>query len=242
MKEKAVILVVDDQPQNIELLEARLIPLGYEIVKATNGEEALEKISGNKIDLILLDVMMPGMSGYEVMHRLKMQGADRNIPVIFLSALTETEQRVAGLKFGAVDFISKPIRAEELQARVQIHLEIRRLRIQLEGQAAELRQANEQLKMEIVEREKAEEAEHQKANALKEAIDKIHSLTGLLTICMHCKKIRDKEGRWNQLEKYVSEHSDTVFSHGVCNDCQKKFYPEMSSSDQNVSKNEEKRI
>ncbi|MCX6986102.1 MAG: response regulator [Lentisphaerae bacterium] len=227
MKDKPRILVVDDQPQNIELLEARLVPRGYEIVKAANGEEALEKVSGNNIDLILLDVIMPGMNGYEVMRRLKMQEANRNIPVIFLSALTETEQRVAGLKFGAVDFISKPYRTEELLARVQTHLELRRLRIQLEGQAADLRQANEQLQWEIVERKKMEEEERQKANALQEAMDKIQALTGLLPICMHCKKIRDGKGQWNQLEKYVSEHSNTEFSHGVCEDCQKKFYPNL---------------
>ena len=227
MKDKAVILVVDDQPQNIELLEARLVPRGYEIVKAANGKEALEKVSGNNIDLILLDIIMPGMDGYEVMRRLKLQEANRNIPVIFLSALTETEQRVAGLKFGAVDFISKPYRIEELLARVHTHLELRRLRIQLEDQAADLRQVNEQLQREIVERKKTEEAERQKANTLQEAMDKIQTLTGLLPICMHCKKIRDGKGHWNQLEKYVSEHSNTEFAHGVCEDCQKKLYPEI---------------
>ncbi len=233
MKDKPVILVVDDQCQTIELLEAHLVPLGYEIVTATNGEEALEKLSGNRIDLILLDVMMPGMNGYEVMRRLKMQEASRDIPVIFLSVLTESEQRVAGLKYGAVDFISKPIRTEELLARVQTHLELRRLRIQLECQAADLRQANEQLQREIGERKKAEEAERQKANALQEAMDKIQTLTGLLPICMYCKKIRDTKGHWNQLEKYVSEHSNTEFSHGICEDCMKKFHPEMYGSDQN---------
>lgn len=236
MKKKAVILIVDDQPQNIELLEARLVPLGYEIVKASNGEEALEIISASKIDLILLDVLMPGMSGYEVMRLMKLQEANRNIPVIFLSALTETEQRVAGLKFGAVDFISKPVRTDELLARVQTHLELRRLRIQLEFQANELRQANGKLQREIAERKKAEDAERQKANELQEAMNKIRMLTGLVPICMHCKKIRDKK---DQLEKNAGEHSGTVFSHAICGDCQEKFYPEPPESNQDVLKDNE---
>jgi putative two-component system response regulator len=71
MKDKPIILVVDDQPQNIQLLEAFLVPQGYEIVKAENGEEALEKLSGNSIDLILLDVIMPGMDGFEVTRRVR---------------------------------------------------------------------------------------------------------------------------------------------------------------------------
>jgi putative two-component system response regulator len=82
MKAKAVILIVDDQPQNIELLEAYLAPQGYEIVTAANGEEALEKLSGKQIDLILLDVMMTGIDGYEVTRRVRQNGKQRLLPII----------------------------------------------------------------------------------------------------------------------------------------------------------------
>lgn len=104
--------------------------------------------------MILLDIRMPGMDGFEVLRRLKAREESRDIPVIFLSAVIEVEQRVEGLKLGAVDFISKPFQREELLARVRTHLELFQLRARLERQAAELRRANEQLQVEIDERKR----------------------------------------------------------------------------------------
>src|ERR1035437_2491700 len=98
MKDKKVILVVDDIPENIELLEAYLVPQGYEIVMEANGEEALEKLSGNQIDLILLDVMMPGIDGFEVTRRVRQDNALRLLPIILVTALHETEDRVKGIE------------------------------------------------------------------------------------------------------------------------------------------------
>jgi two-component system, cell cycle response regulator len=132
MKDKPVILVVDDQPQNIELLEAHLVPQGYEIVKATNGEEALGKLSGNQIDLILLDVMMPKMSGFEVLEKLRADEKTRLIPVVMITALRETEDRVKALEAGCDDFISKPFDKVELLARVKSILKISYYRRQLD--------------------------------------------------------------------------------------------------------------
>ncbi len=125
MKDKPVILVVDDQPQNIELLEAYLVPQGYEIVKAANGEEALEKLSGNQIDLILLDVMMPGMDGFEVTRRIRQDDTHRLLPIILVTALRETEDRVKGIEAGCDDFISKPVDKMELLARVRSLLKVK---------------------------------------------------------------------------------------------------------------------
>ena len=110
-KAKPVILVVDDQPQNIELLEAYLVPLGYEIVKATNGEEALGKLSSNQIDLILLDVIMPGMDGFEVIRRIRQDQKNRLMPIILITSLRESEDRVKGIEAGCDDlFQSRSIR------------------------------------------------------------------------------------------------------------------------------------
>ena len=89
MKDKQEILIVDGQPQNIELLEAYLAPQGYEIITAANGEEALGKLSGNQIDLILLDVLMPGMDGFEVTRRIRQDDAHRLLPIILITALQE---------------------------------------------------------------------------------------------------------------------------------------------------------
>jgi putative two-component system response regulator len=125
MKDKTAILIVDDQPQNIELLEAYLAPLGYEIVTAANGEEALEKLSDNQIDLILLDVMMPGINGFEVTRRVRQDATHQLLPIILVTALQETEDRVKGIEAGCDDFLSKPIDKIELLARVRSLLKVK---------------------------------------------------------------------------------------------------------------------
>ena len=122
MKAKPIILVVDDEPQNIELLEAYLVPQGYEIVKAANGEEALEKLFSNQIDVMLLDVMMPGMDGFEVIRMIRQDNKYRNhrrLPIILVTALRETEDRIKGIEAGCDDFLSKPVDKMELLARVR---------------------------------------------------------------------------------------------------------------------------
>src|SRR4030043_580615 len=125
MKNKPVILVVDDEPQNIELLEAHLVPQGYEIVKAANGEEALGKLSDTQIDLILLDVKMPDMDGFEVTRRVRQDNTHRLLPIILVTALRETEDRVKGIEAGCDDFISSPVDKIELLARVRSLLKIK---------------------------------------------------------------------------------------------------------------------
>jgi len=125
MKNKPVILIVDDQPQNIELFEAHLALQGYEIVTAESGEEALEQLSCNQIDLIMLDVMMPGMDGFEVTRRIRQDDTHRQLPIILVTALRETEDRVKGIKAGCDDFISKPVDKMELLARVRSLLRVK---------------------------------------------------------------------------------------------------------------------
>ncbi len=122
MKEKSVLLVVDDQPQNIEVLEAFLVPMEFEIVKAANGAEALQKLQGNQIDLVLLDIIMPGMDGFEVTRRIR---KTNTLPIILVTALRETEDRVKGIEAGCDDFISKPVDKMELLARVRSLLRIK---------------------------------------------------------------------------------------------------------------------
>jgi DNA-binding response OmpR family regulator len=124
MKDKPTILVVDDQPQNIELLEAYLVPQGYEIIKAVSGEEALGKLSVNQVDLILLDIMMPRMSGLEVLEKVRADEKTKAIPVVMVTALKETEDKIKALEAGCDDFISKPFDKIELLARVKSILKI----------------------------------------------------------------------------------------------------------------------
>ena len=125
MKTKPVILVVDDQIQNNDLLEAYLVPEGYEIIKATSGEEALAKLADYQIDLILLDVMMPGMDGFEVTRRIRQDPNTKLMPIILVTALKETEDRIQGIKAGCDDYISKPFDKTELFARIQSLLKVK---------------------------------------------------------------------------------------------------------------------
>lgn len=119
MKDKPIILVVDDQPQNIELLEAYLVPQGYKVVTAASGEEVLEKLSSNQIDPMLLDVMMSGMDGFEVTHRVRQDATNRLLPIILVTPLREKEERVKGIEAGCDDFISYPVDKIEFLARVK---------------------------------------------------------------------------------------------------------------------------
>jgi len=121
------ILVVDDTPANIQALVATLQAKGYQLSVATTGRQALEVVGRVRPDLILLDVMMPEMDGFETCRRLKASEASRDIPVIFLTARTETEDIVRGFELGAVDYVAKPFNAHELLARVHTHLTMNRL-------------------------------------------------------------------------------------------------------------------
>jgi len=122
------ILVVDDTPANIQALAGTLKAKGYDISVATNGKQALEVVGRVRPDLILLDVMMPEMDGFETCRRLKQAEATQDIPVIFLTARAETADIVRGFELGAVDYVPKPFNAPELLARVNTHLTMDRLR------------------------------------------------------------------------------------------------------------------
>jgi PAS domain S-box-containing protein len=160
MKYSRTILVVDDDPRSLALLAGILSGEGYRVRPADSGELALASIAANPPQLILLDIRMPGLDGFEVCRRLKGCEETRDIPIVFLSAATEVEERVEGLRLGAVDFISKPFSRDELLARVQIHLELATLRVELEHQVAdrtaELLAANRRLESELAERRHAE--------------------------------------------------------------------------------------
>jgi putative two-component system response regulator len=125
MKNKPEILIVDDIPQNIRLLEAFMIPQGYEIFTAATGKEALSKLDKNQIDLILLDVMMPDMDGYEVTKRIRQDEKTRLLPIILVTALRDTKDRVTGIEAGCDDFISKPVDKTEVVARVKSLLKVK---------------------------------------------------------------------------------------------------------------------
>jgi sigma-B regulation protein RsbU (phosphoserine phosphatase) len=137
-KEPQKILLVDDNPTNLQVLFQTLDGRGYNLLVAKNGEIALNIARKASPDLILLDIMMPGIDGYEVCRQLKADPSTREIPVIFLSALVDTKDKVQGLDLGAVDYVTKPFQPDEVIARVNTHLTIYRLKREVQAQHDEL--------------------------------------------------------------------------------------------------------
>ncbi len=132
--EKTTIMVVDDTPQNLKLLEKMLQDRGYRVVLFPNGDLALKAAEKRLPDLILLDINMPDIDGFEVCKRLKADEKLKNIPVIFITAMTDTADKVKAFNVGGVDYIAKPFQFEEVQARVETHLHLRNLQLKLYNQ------------------------------------------------------------------------------------------------------------
>jgi len=187
---KKRLLVVDDIPENLIILY-KILRKEYDVIGANSGKEALQVMSGNRPDLILLDIMMPELDGLELCRILKNDDRYREIPVIFITALNHGLDESRGFEAGAVDYITKPVKPGILSHRVAVHLE-------LQSQKDALARKNLEL---------------------EQALNRVKELSGLLPICMTCKKIRDDKGYWNQLESYISTHSEVLFSHCYCPEC-----------------------
>ncbi len=170
--EKRTILIVDDQPANLGVLSDCFSDSGFEILVAEDGMSAIEKAEYAHPDIILLDVLMPRVDGFEVCRRLKSEASTQDIPVIFMTALSETVDKVRGFQLGAVDYITKPIQHEELLARVTIHLTIRNLTKRLQEQ-------NLHLQQEIRDRKQAEEQLRELEAHLREALAQEKELSEL---------------------------------------------------------------
>jgi signal transduction histidine kinase len=179
------VLIIDDEPINLGVMSDYLGSFGLEVLVARGGQSGLEKARYARPDLVLLDVLMPGMDGFETCRRLKADEALRDIPVLFMTALAETEHKIKGFGVGAVDYITKPFQDEEVLARVTAHLRIRDLTRELQGaketlerrveeRTAELAQANEKLQVEIAERRQAEKEVRRRATQ-QEALNTIIS-------------------------------------------------------------------
>ncbi len=166
------IMVVDDQPANLRLLEDMLRGRGYRVLSFPRGRHALAAAAQNPPDLILLDINMPEMDGYEVCNRLKTDAALRQVPVIFLSALNDVNDKLKAFQAGAVDYITKPFQFEEVQARVDAHSELYRLQ-------KELRRHNDRLEELVGERT----SELAQANARLRILDK--AKTDFLSLISH---------------------------------------------------------
>ena len=142
---KDTLLIVDDDPVNLGIVAGFLETVGFNIHSVDNGISALNQVKDIQPDLILLDVMMPGLDGFEVCQRLKVDNQTKHIPVIFMTSLVDVEDKIRGFEAGAVDYVTKPMRPQEILARVNAHLEIRHLTKNLQEQAKELQITNDEL-------------------------------------------------------------------------------------------------
>jgi diguanylate cyclase (GGDEF)-like protein/PAS domain S-box-containing protein len=145
----ASILVVDDNPTNLKVVVAQLEERGMHVLVAQDGEEALARAMLVHPDLILMDVMMPNMDGFETCKRIKAEQQIADIPVIFMSSLSDIRNKVVGFSLGGVDYVTKPFRTEELMARIDLHLELHALRRRLTTQNEELRRARDELESRV---------------------------------------------------------------------------------------------
>lgn len=194
--EQDAILVVDDQPANLKVLLSFLQEHDYRVYMVDSGQRALDILPKIQPDLILLDVMMPGMNGFEICRRIKADKDQAALPIIFMTALDSVGDKVTGFSAGAVDYITKPFQQAEVLARINTHITLRK-----------------------------------RERELKEALEEIKTLNGILPICSYCKQIRNDEGYWQQVEEYISEHSEAIFSHGVCPACYRKVMERLEEKD-----------
>lgn len=161
--DKSVIMIVDDHPANLGFLFEHLESSGFKVLVALDGDEALSQLEHARPDLILLDIMMPGIDGYQTCERIKQSPKTRDIPVIFMSARTDPQDKVRGFRVGAVDYVDKPVHKEEVLARVSAHIAVRRTQAEMQAQHRELARRNEEL----------DAFSHMVAHDLRDALGKV---------------------------------------------------------------------
>jgi CheY-like chemotaxis protein len=198
------VLVAEDDPIARCMLEAMLGRWGYTVCTCANGVEAWQILQESDApSLIILDWMMPRMDGLQICQKLREIPRQHPAYVILLTAKGREEDVVAGLEAGADDYITKPFGREELHARVQVGVRVVNLQQSLEERVREL----------------------------EDALSRVKHLRGLLPICSYCKKIRNDRNYWEQVESYITEHTEAQFSHSICPGCYEQFIePELEKS------------
>jgi len=198
------VLIAEDDAVSRRMLQVYLMQWGYQVVVATDGAEAWRVLdSGDSPKLAVLDWMMPIMDGVEICRKVREVPRVSPTYLILLTARGSSEDVVQGLDAGADDYMTKPFSREELRARVRVGVRMVELQTSL---ADRIREA-------------------------ESALAKVKQLQGLLPICCYCKKIRDDRNYWQQVEGYISAHSEAQFSHGVCPECYEKVVkPELAKA------------
>jgi len=198
------VLIAEDEPMVAEMIRTVVEDTGYTVIGvAHNGLQAAELTYTLQPDVVLMDIQMPGLDGLEAARRIQ---ETRPTPVVVLTAFENQKLIQQASKVGVGAYMLKPPNPQQVERAITIAvarfddlMEVRRLN-------AELKARNKEL---------------------EEALAKVKMLSGLLPICASCKKIRDDEGYWQQVERYIEEHSDIRFSHGLCPDCARRLYPDI---------------
>lgn len=210
---EGTILIVDDTPINLAVLVDHLESVGHRALVAENAEEALKRASPMQPDLILLDVVMPGIDGFETCRRLKAAESTRDIPVIFMTCLGEAADKLVGFEAGGVDYITKPFEIEEVLARIKTHLSLREAQKELEAKNAQLQRAHQELEQRVRERTaelassnaalEAENAERRRAeDALRESQHLLQAIVDNSTTVIY---VKDLEGRFLMVNRRYEE-------------------------------------
>lgn len=208
MDEKSRILVVDDEITTLTMVAESLKKENFDILIAHNGRQAIAACLQEKPDLVLMDVMMPEMNGYQACREIKKHVELADLPIIFLTSADTFADEQEGLEAGAIDYLAKPVNLTLLKMRVRNHLEMKK-------------------KNDLVKQQKAE---------LEAALARIKRLEGIIPICMYCKSIRNDKNSWERLEEYFEKHSDARFSHGICDKCKEiHFPPDSDATDRKTS-------
>ena len=196
------ILIAEDEIVSRKMIENTLRKHGHDVVVTCDGIEAWQAIqSENAPKLAILDWMMPEMNGLELCRKIRKESSTQTIHIILLTSKGQKEDLIEGLRAGADDYITKPFDRDELRARVQASIRILELQASLADRIREL----------------------------EDALSNIKQLQGLLPICCYCKKIRDDKNYWQQVEGYITLHTEVTFSHGICPECYEKVVkPELN--------------
>jgi sigma-B regulation protein RsbU (phosphoserine phosphatase) len=205
-KPKMRILVAEDDAVTRKILAATLERLGWEVITASDGTAAwdtLETLGGeNAPELVLLDWMMPGMDGIEICRKLRSTPGFEFIYIILLTSRSEKEDLAMGLMAGANDYIAKPFHPIELESRVRVGVRMVKLQRSLASRVTEL----------------------------EAALAHVQRLQGLLPICSYCKKVRNEANYWEQVDSYLTTHSDVELTHGICPQCLEKMMKQVDES------------
>lgn len=214
------ILIVTESIENLGPLAGILGDGGYR-VRAIDGIGAIESVEQDRLpDLILLDVKIPGANGNELLRSLKSDEKSRHIPVVLIGDPYETGDDERSLETEGSDFIPGHFQSKDVLAKLNMHLILQSMSKKLDDQKA-------RLEKEIDARKKIEAECDQINSELQAALENAKTLSGYLPICASCKKIRDDRGYWHQVEVYIREHSEAQLSHGICQDCANRLYPEF---------------